>query len=83
MSRLSSTGEPLDEHAAKIRARRHEHEVYSMKGSLGKYEIDIMEHEAGIERNREQIASMTQAIEVKEAKFAEEQKARQRSTTGE
>ncbi len=72
MAHITPDGTVCDERQKAIRLRRAQHEIYSMKGTLVKFEISIMEAEANIERSREQIAAMEADIEKREAKLAEE-----------
>ncbi len=72
MADLTSRKNAVDERSAKIRLRRMEHEVYSLKGSIGKFEIDILEAEASIERLHESIETTNTRISEKEAELAEQ-----------
>ncbi len=71
MAHITPDGTVNDERQKAIRRRRAEHDIYSMKGSLVKFEIAIMESEANIERSRQSIIDMTADIEKREAKLAE------------
>ncbi len=70
MAHLDAAGTPQDEHQVEIRRRRVEHEIYSMKGTVMKFKIAILEAKATVERNRALIIALEADIEKREAKLA-------------
>lgn len=75
MADVTSGGKTLDSRQAKIRLRRKGLEIYSMKGQMERFECDILDKEADIERLRDQIVSMSDSISDKEAELAEQEEA--------
>ncbi len=71
MADLSASGQTFDSRQVKIRIRRKKLEIYSMIGSGKKFECDIDDKEADIERLREQIVKMDEAITDKKAELAD------------
>ncbi len=67
MADVNSGRKHVDSRTTKIQLRRTEHEIYSMRGTLVKYEIDIMESEATIDRLRASIKAMEETITEREA----------------
>jgi predicted nucleic acid-binding Zn-ribbon protein len=73
MADRTASGTPvvIDERQQKIRLRRLRHEINAMGVSVEKFEIDILELEATIERVHDSITATRDRIVVKEAEFAE------------
>jgi uncharacterized protein YqgV (UPF0045/DUF77 family) len=65
MADLSTGGNPRDERAALIKRRRLAYEANAMQTTVEKYEIDILEAEANIERLKESISATIEKIEGK------------------
>ncbi len=72
MADLSAGKKPVDARQAKIRLRRMEHEINSMKNSVDKFEIDILEAEQNIIRIGESIEATGARIADKQAELDEQ-----------
>lgn len=75
MGDISTSGKVLDERTRIIRRRRLVHEKHQLEVSIEKYEIDILEAEAGIERTKETIRVNLERVGEKVAALAAMDKA--------
>ncbi len=72
MADLSAGKKPVDARQTKIRLRRMQHEINSMKNSVDKFEIDILEAEQNVIRIRESIEATGARIADKQAELDEQ-----------
>lgn len=70
MADLTAGKKAVDPRQTKIRQHRLQHEINSMKVSVQKFEIDILEAEVNIDRLHESIEATNGRIVIKEAELA-------------
>lgn len=71
MSDRTSRGRPVDERSEEIRRRRMKYEISALQNTVDKYEIDILEAEANIERMKDAIVATQERIQEKREELEE------------
>lgn len=74
MADRTPLGRPIDERADIIQQKRTLHQIHALENTVEKYEIDILEAEANIARQRESIEATETRIQEMRDNLAEKEK---------